>query len=221
MKNYILLNLILCAIFSFVQPATGSVLAIWDFGDDKDTYTEAPADYNTSVVPTLTLSGSDVDTNGKDGIAYADADGIAHSAGQAAAWDDINKSGSDNDAALFITLDTTGFTNLTIRWDYKSELAVSFDFAYRTSADGSWTQAADNQAITPGWDDDLWYSVTLDLSAIAALDNQPYVQLRLDDLVEGPGNDRFAIDNIEMTGVPEPATLLLMSLGGLVFRKRK
>lgn len=218
MKKHFLFNLTFCAVLSLVQPTFGSVLAVWDFGDNKDTYTENPAYYNTIVSPTLTLSGSDVDTNGKDGIAYTDAAGIAHIAGQAAAWDDINKSGSENDAALFITLDTTNFTDLSIRWDYKSELAVSFDFAYRLSADGDWIFLADNQPITPGWDDDQWYSVTLDLSAVG---NQSYVELRLDDLVEGPGNDKFAIDNIEITGVPEPATLMLAGLGGIIMRLRK
>ena len=211
----------LCVVISLVQSSPGSILAIWDFGDSSSYYTEVPANYNTVTVPTLTLAGSDIDTNGKNGVAYVDSEGNSHIDGQAAAWDDINKSGSENDAALFITLDTTGFTNLVIRWDYKSEEAVSFDLAYRTSADGSWTQVADNQAITPGWDTDTWYSVVLDLSAFSDLNNQSYLQFRLDDLVEGPGNNKFAIDNIEITGVPEPATLLLMGLGAAVMGRRK
>jgi hypothetical protein len=204
----------------FTQSAPATVLAIWNFGDSSAYYTQNPAYYNTVTMPTLALFGSGVDTNGKDGIAYLDAGGISHIAGQAAAWDDINKSGTENDAALIITLATTGFTNLSIRWDYKSELAVSYDFAYRTSADGAWTQLADNQPITPGWAEGKWYSVVIDMSGYAVLNNQPYLQFRLDDLVEGPGNDKFAIDNIEITGVPEPGSLLLLGLGGWLIRKR-
>jgi hypothetical protein len=192
----------------------GSVLAIWDFGDNKDSYTESPAYYNTIVSPTLTLAGSDIDDNGKDGTAYMDAAGIAHIVGQAAAWDDINKSGSDNDAALFITLNTTGFTDLVIRWDYKSESATSFDFDYRIG-DEDWTGIVNNKPITPGWSDDQWYSVSLDLSAV---DDQSFVQLRLDDLTKDDGNDKFAIDNIEITGIPEPATMMLVGLGGFIMR---
>ena len=221
MKRILLLSslLFVCTTLSLTQSTLATVLAVWDFGDGKDTYTQAPAYYNTVDEPALALLGSDVDDNGKDGIAYVDAGGIAHAAGQAAAWDDINKSGSENDAALIITLNTTGFTNLAIRWDYKSELAEYFDFAYRTSADGEWTQIADNQPITPGWDDGDWYSVAIDMSGYAVLNDQSYVQLRIDDLVEGPGNDRFAIDNIEITAIPEPCTLLLLGIGGLLIRK--
>ena len=212
---------VVCAILSFTQPSWATVLAIWDFGDSSAFYTESPAYYNTVAAPTLTLAGSGVDTNGKNGVAYTDAAGVAHVAGQAAAWDDINKSGSANDAAAFITLNTTGFSALTIRWDYKSELATSFDFAYRTSADGEWTFVADNQAITPNWTGETWGSVVLDLSGQIALNNQSYVQFRFDDLVEGPGNDKFAFDNFEITGVPEPTTLLLLGLGAILLKKTK
>ncbi|MEN6307244.1 MAG: PEP-CTERM sorting domain-containing protein [Anaerohalosphaeraceae bacterium] len=221
MKTNVFLSLALCAVLAITMPASASVLAVWNFGDSSAFYTESPAYYNTVSAPALSLLGSGLDTNGKNGIAYTDAAGISHIAGQGAAWDDINKSGSDNDAALTITLNTTGFSDLTIRWNYKSELATSFDFAYRTSANGNWMQVADNQAITPGWASDSWYSVTLDLSALIALDNQSYVQFRLDDLVEGPGNDKFAIDNIEITSIPEPASLLILGLGGMALRMRK
>jgi hypothetical protein len=220
MKHLFSTVLLGLTVLFFTQPASAAVLAVWDFGDSSALYTQKPAYYNTITEPALVLLGSGVDTNGKDGIAYVDSGGINHIAGQAAAWDDINKSGTENDAALIITLNTSGFTGLAIRWDYKSEFAVSYDFAYRTVVNGAWTQIADNQAITPGWSDGKWYSVVIDMSGYSALNNQPYLQLRLDDLVEGPGNDRFAIDNIEITGIPEPCSLILLGLGGLVIRKR-
>ncbi len=210
-----------CAILSFTQPSLATVLAVWDFGDSSAVYTQNPAYYHTVAAPTLALFGSGVDTNGKNGVAYTDAGGIAHIAGQAAGWDDINKSGTANDAALIITLNTTGFSNLAIRWDYKSELATSFDFAYRTVAGGAWTQTADNQAITPNWEAESWGSMVINMSTYAVLNNQPYLQLRIDDLVEGPGNDKFAFDNIEIKGVPEPTTLLILGLGAMLLKKTK
>lgn len=221
MKRSLLYSIPLLLLVMWIsQSANATVLAIWDFGPSSAYYTLEPDYYNTVAMPTLYLHGSGLDIDGKNGIAYLDADGINHIAGQAGGWDDINKSGTENDAALFITIDTSGFSNLSIRWDYKSELAVSFDFSYRTSADGSWVKIINNQPITPGWAANQWYSVEIDMSGYTEMNNQSYLQLRLDDLVEGPGNDKFAIDNIEITGIPEPGTLLLLGLGGWLIRKR-
>jgi hypothetical protein len=198
-----------------------AVLAVWDFGTSSAYYTESPAYYSTVTAPTLTIAGGTKDPDGKNGIAFTDAAGINHIAGQAGAWDDIKVDGVTN-AYWIVTLNTTGFTGMTIRWDCKSELATSFDFAYRTTVGGAWTQLKDNYAvITPGWSTEIWNSITLDLSAYTAMNNQSYLQLRVDDLVEGPGNKKFAFDNLEVTGVPEPTTLLLLGLGGLILKKGK
>jgi len=208
-----------CAILSFTQPSLATVLAVWDFGDSSAFYTEAPAYYNTVAAPTLVIAGGTKDIDGKNGVAYTDAAGIAHIAGQAGAWDDIKVSGSN--ASWIVTLNTTGFHALAIRWDYRSEKATSFDLAYRTTVGGSWTQLKDNYAITPNWAAGTFNSVALDLSSFTALNNQSYLQLRVDDLVEGPGNDKFAFDNLEITGVPEPTTLLLLGLGAMLLKKTK
>jgi hypothetical protein len=212
-------SFILCTFLFCAQSSMAAVLAVWDFGDSSAFYTESPAYYNTASAPALVISGGTKDADGKNGIAFTDAGAIVHIAGQAGAWDDIKISGSN--ASWITTLNTTGFQSLAIRWDYRSEKATSFDLAYRTIAGGSWTQLADNSPITVNWAAGTWNSVTLDLSSYTALNNQSYLQLRLDDLVEGPGNDKFAFDNLQLTGIPEPTTLLLLGLGGLMLNKGK
>jgi hypothetical protein len=212
--------LAVCAILSFTQPSLATVLAVWDFGASSAVYTESPAYYNTVAAPTLVLAGGTKDPDGKNGIIYTDAGGIAHIAGQAAGWDDIKVSGNPS-ASWIITLNTTGFQTLAIRWDYRSEKAISFDLAYRTTVGGTWAQLADNSPITVNWAAGTFNSVALNLSSFTALNNQSYLQLRVDDLVEGPGNDKFAFDNLEITGVPEPTTLLLLGLGAMLLKKTK
>jgi hypothetical protein len=212
-------GIVVCALLFCASSSMASVLAVWDFGASSAYYTESPAYYNTVAAPTLVLSGGTKDPDGKNGIAFTDAAGINHIAGQAGAWDDIKVSAGN--ASWVITLNTTGFGSLAIRWDYRSEKATSFDLAYRTTVSGNWAQLADNSSITPNWAAGTFNSVSLDLSSFAALNNQSYLQLRVDDLVEGPGNDKFAFDNLQLTGIPEPATLLLLGLGGLILKKGK
>jgi hypothetical protein len=208
-----------CAILSFAQPSLATVLSVWDFGDSSTAYTEAPAYFNTVAAPTLVLSNGTKDPDGKNGVAFTDAASIAHIAGQAGAWDDI-KTNANGNASWTIALDTTGFQTLAIRWDYKSELATSFDFSYRTAADGTWTKLLNNQPITADWNN--FYSTAIDLSTVTALNNQPFVQLMVDDLIQGPGNNKFVFDNLEITGaVPEPATLLILGLGAMLLKKTK
>ena len=76
----------------------------------------------------------------------------------------------------------------------------------------------DNQPITA---DDVFHMVKIDLSSFAALSNQPFVQILISDLDEGPGNDKYTFDNVQFTGVPEPASLLLLLWGAAMGLRRR
>lgn len=194
------------------------VLAVWDFGPSSAFYTTEPASYALLAKPTLVMTGGEIDANGKNGVDFTDADGVFHAAGQGAAWDDVNKSGSDNDAALTITMNTTGWTLQGLRWDYRSEEAVSYDMDYRLSETATWIQLLDNQPITA---DDAFHAVTIDLSPFAVLSNQPFMQILISDLDEGDGNNRYIFDNLEVTGIPEPASLSLLLVGAAIGLRRR
>ncbi len=209
-----------CAVIMCLVSPVGfaTVLAVWDFGPSSAFYTTEPASYALSAKPTLVLTGGDIDANGKNGVDFTDADSVFHVAGQGAAWDDVNKSGADNDAACMITLNTTGWQLQGVRWDYKSEKAPSFDLDYRLSETSTWISIVNNQPITA---DDLFHAVTIDLSSFAMLSNQPFVQILISDLDEGSGNDKFTFDNLQFTGIPEPASLSLLLLGAAMGLRRR
>ena len=184
-------------------PANADLMAIWDFGPDAVGYTLEVTWENVIDVPTLIARNADYDPDGKDGVAYTDAAGTLHDAGQAAAWDDV--SGADSDAEWIMTIDTTGWKDMSIRWDYLSDATggnqgpVSFDFDYKIG-DGAWTEILNNEPIIR---DDAWHEFSYDLSSLTAIEGQPSVQLRVSDLDRADENGDFKFDNLELTGVPE------------------
>lgn len=213
-KVIVLLALIFLAAFS--SPSIAALMAIWDFGPSSAYYTENVTAENVVGVPTLVLSGGEKDINGKNGVAYVDAAGVHHDAGQAGAWDDIRVTGPD--AEWILTIDTTGWEDISIRWDYRSEQTPSFDLHYRVGGEGDWGSVLADWPIIA---DDAWHSFSRDMSYLSAIEDQMIVEFRMEDM-ELAGNGRFVFDNLELTGIPEPATVLLLGFGGLaLLRKRR
>ena len=192
-----------------VNPTDAALMAIWDFGPSSAYYTENVTAENVIGVPTLVLSGGEKDINGKNGVAYVDAAGVHHDAGQAGAWDDVKVSGPD--AEWILTINTTGWTDISIRWDYRSEQTPSFDLHYRVGGATVWSDVLADWPITA---DDAWHSFSCDMSYLSAIEGQPIVEFRVEDM-ELAGNGRFIFDNLELTGVPEPCSIALLALGGI------
>jgi hypothetical protein len=197
-------------------------MAIWDFGPDAPHYTEIVTTEYVQDVPALAVIDGQKDGNGKDGVAYTDADGTHHEPGQAAAWDDVSVSGP-TDAQWIMTINTTGWWNLVIRWDYWSDATggnqgpTSFDFAYRIDGQ-SWIRILNDENMIR---DDDWHEFSRDLSNISAIENHGLVQFRVNDLDENDLDGVFRFDNLEITGVPEPATVALLGLGALVLLRKR
>ena len=202
-------------------PAKADLMAIWDFGPDAVRYTLRPQDWYVDEEPTLMVSGAEYDINGKNGVAYRDAAGGYHAAGQGGAWDDV--SGTASDAEWRMSVNTTGWQDMRIRWDYVSDAAggnqgpTSFDFSYKVGL-GSWVPVLNNQAIIR---DDNWHEFSYDLSSITAIEGQSDVWFRVDDLDQADLNGDFKFDNLELTGVPEPCSVALLGIGVLVAFTRK
>jgi hypothetical protein len=204
MKKNIFLISLSFLLFAVNSANATSQMAIWDFGPNAAGYTLNPAAYSTAAAPSLDAGGAAYDLDGKDGIT-----------GQALAWDDV--SGVTDDAYLIITVNTTGWQNMQISWHYLSDNTgaklgpTSFDFDYKVGA-GSWMSVLNNESITR---DDAWHQTIINLVSITAIDNQPTVQFRVNDLDRNNPDGSFLLDNLELTGVPEPATLALLLAGSM------
>lgn len=222
-----------------------SVIAFWDFNDGFDEPNESVRIQHLASIGNGTVyqQRADTDGNGKGGQAFVDASLSINAAdGRAMAWDDISKSG-DNDAEFFIEFSTVGFTNIQVQFDVlgdgdvNSEI-VSYDVKYDTNplvevinpgdvvgtvndfAGGVSTTVFNNQPIAPNGD--TFITETIDLSGIAAVNDQSIVVLRIDDL---DGNDSLRFDNVLVTGVtaiPEPSTAGALALAAcLLIGRRK
>lgn len=204
-------------------PAKADLMAIWNFGPNASGYTlrPRPQDWYVDEEPTLMVSSADYDADGGNGVAYTDAAGNPHIAGQCAHWNDV--SGTASDAEWVMTINTTGWQDMTIRWDYMSDNTgnnrgpTTFDFAYRVGL-GSWVPVLNNQPITR---DDNWHEFSYDLSSITAIEGQSNVWFRVDDLDQADLNGDFKFDNLELTGIPEPCSIALLGLGALMALTRK
>ena len=200
--------------------ADAALMAIWDFGPDVSGYTETATVVNEDVVgvPTVVLSGGEKDPDGKDGVEYTNAAGFWHEAGQGGAWNDVNVDVPNPDATWILTINTTGWEDIAIRWDYKSEQSPTFDLRYRLDGDSDWLRILDNEPIIVGWDNFHSFNCNVSLLTDGAVDNQPFVQFRFLDL-EKHVNGKYVFDNLELTGVPEPCSVVLFSVGLLLLRK--
>jgi hypothetical protein len=209
--------LISLSFLSFVVNSANATLqmAIWDFGQDATDYTLKPATYSIAAAPSLEAGNAGYDINGKNGFAYTDSIGVNHIAGQALAWDDV--SSTSGNAYWIMTVNTTGWQNMQISWHYLSDNTgaklgpTSFDFDYKVGA-GSWVSVLNNEPIAR---DDAWHQTIINLVSITAINNQPAVQFRVNDLDRGDTDGSFLLDNLELTGVPEPATLALLLAGSM------
>jgi hypothetical protein len=194
--------------------AQGEVLAFWNFGDGPDTgdYSETVKVNNTVGTPQIFIQKADKDANGKGGTSYMSSDsGVLYDATRAAGWDDFAKSGGDNDGEIIIALNTTGFTDLFIRFDLRAEsvddLFNRLDFDYSLSPlddengtmdfqGGTAVDIANN--LNVNLVNNVWGVFEFDLSGVTALNDQGIVNLRLNDF---QGNDELIVDNVEITGL--------------------
>ena len=210
-------GLIVVGCFSILNIAVADLIAMWDFGLTS-TYTESVTVDNAVGIPTLTgmSAGSGYDSDGQGGTDFTDAEGLLHPAGQALAW----ASGvNDGNQEWVLSIDLTGYQDLSIRWDYRSTSSGpnSAVLDYKVGS-GNWT-TLENLSITQGT---AYHSYSKNLSSISAIENQSSVQFRLSGFSGGSGSGTYRVDNLEVTGIPEPAAIGLIGMVGvgLLFVRR-
>jgi hypothetical protein len=192
--------------------ARADLMAIWNFGPDTVGYTSDPTTEYVIGSPMLVLFGGELDANGKEGIDYTDAEGTYHPAGRGGAWDNVTA-----DSEWSITINTTNWQDMVIRWDYNSENdpcdqgPESFDFDYRVGGAGAWIGILSNHPMIR---DAGWHEFSYDLGLLTAIENKSIVQFRIRDLNRGTESGGFfKLDNIELAGTTS-ASISVLSPNG-------
>lgn len=198
-------GLTLCCVSAYGQDQ----MAYWNFNGQSLFLDNVliPADViNIDVdgTPGLKMNNQIINLNGVDGTAYSDTEGVNHSGGKAPSWADIKGSGAD--AEIMLNVNTSNWENLSLRFDYKSQLADTYDLAVSINEGDSWHKLANNLPLVANYDN--WNQETIPLSSLAAVNdeegnivigNRESLWIRIDDFSFN-GNDAFDFDNVELIG---------------------
>ena len=191
------MKFLLCISLLFTCQAIGqNQMALWTFpsvANASTTAMMATIDQMTGT-PSIRQYYQSIDQNGKGGTAYLDFEGVNQAATSAIAWDDIKGSGAD--AELWFTLNTEGWSDINLRFDYKSRSADGFDVDYSLDGGLSWNVLLVQTAITDGY---TWQSKNINLASFPELNDNASVLLRFGKF-DDTGNDELVFDNIEFVG---------------------
>lgn len=222
MMNWKFLAAAISAVLAIATPtAPAAVFAYWSFQtEDPETFTTVVTNETFPGLPLLTRTGS-TDNNAGTGFSNPE-DGVNYSAGRAMFWTSV--------ASTFtLSLDTTGLTDLNIRMDIRSaESGAGTRTEGFTSVEYSLNGGTDYTLIAGippfGITSNNFNAYSIDLSALDAIENQANVLLQF-SLPEqnNPNFSNVRIDNLLVTAVPEPASMVLVALAGgtLLFRRRR
>lgn len=222
-----LLVALFAALIGSSDVARAKIVSYFDFNDmsTNNDGTTAVVINNSQGVPSLTLvedSGPLADLNGQGGTSYTDAAGTSHSSGQSVGWTTgiLDSSVDPNDYWL-LDLDTTGYTDLSLRFDYRLTDAVfqGDTLLGPTQLTVDWSAGGSAFATIQTFDlnrNNSYNEFVLDLSSIDALENTTDAKLRGtwsndgSELIAGGAAPSARLDNLQVTAVPEPATATLV-----------
>ncbi len=129
-------------------------------------------------------------------------------------------------STVFETVDVSAFTGVTVSLDYWAaettwEADDTIIFLVSDGAVSSLTSFTGTEIDAIESADDgtaNWQSFSLDLTAAGVTGSNITLTVAIDN---DSGSENFFIDNVSFDGVPEPASLALLSLGGLAMLRRR
>ena len=230
MKRTSIVYAILVALSAVVGTANAAIIAGWDQNGNAnalaaDGFGFTPADFPqpnehgpASATHTINVLNPELDVNGLytavDSFAGTTNNDLA-GAGQGGSFSFIGD--LNNGSQSIFSVPTTGYTDILVSWSQRGTGTGYTSRVFEYSSDGStWTDVGAYTGSS-GVLSSTFATVSIDLSAVAALDNNPSVKLRItySGASSGTGNNRWDNFYVQGTAVPEPASLALVGLVGL------
>jgi hypothetical protein len=205
------LILSLAATLSLSTASQAQVIAQWNFSDFGANVT------NATFGPVAATGGANASGAVLNAV-HANALSVwSHPLGNGNA-DSLSVNNWTADDYFEFNLATTGFTDISFSFDQNRSGTGPTNFSFRYSLDGvSFTTFADYAVSSVTWSGTSSNSASTflyNLGAVTSLNEQSSVYFRLVNLDSPAGGGTSRIDNIVVTGVPEPSTYALLALAG-------
>lgn len=226
---------------STLNSDTVAALAFWSFQTDASNtayQSDISRQKGFSGTPSLVFTGTALQaasgTNNGAQFTFDDHNYAGGGETRAIAWQHTTTSAWVNDKSFTLTLNTTGFSDLNIRFDARtaanptphSQAPSSYTVFYSIDGGSNWVETTLPAAWTA---DAAYHEVSLDFSGYTDLNNQNDVRIRF-NLDDGPASApevsttrNVRVDNFLVTAVPEPSAVLLSAFTvlGVTWRRRR
>jgi hypothetical protein len=205
------ITLALVAAFAFSASAQAQVIAEWGFSDFGANVT------NATFGPLAATGGVNASGAVLNGVHASSSTVWSHPVGNGNA-DSLSANNWTSGDYFEFNLATTGFTDLAFSFDQTRSATGPANFSFRYSLDGStFTTFSDYEVSVITWNattPNPASTFSYDLSGVSSLNNQGSVYFRLVSLDTAAATGASRIDNVVITGVPEPSTYAMLALAG-------